>query len=241
MEVNKIIDIFEAMKNETNIEGMKRFAIHSEKIYGIKIPELRKMAKEIGKNHELALELWETEIHEGRTLAILIEDYNLITEEQAEAWVKDFASWDICDQTCMNLFRYIPWIEDKIYEWADRDEEFVKRTAYTLIATMCNQNLSWSDEKVLEFFPLIEKAVHDDRNFVKKAVNWAIREIGKRTEELNEKALEFSEMLLEKYPDSKSARWIAKDAIKDLNTEQTIRRYTSKEAKIKKYLEKMKK
>lgn len=218
MNFESVIDFFEENRNQANIETQNRFKIGNVNKYGIKVPILRKLAKEIGKNHELACKLWEHGFLESRLLAIFIEDYNLITEEQMDKWVNDFDSWDIVDQACINLFVNMPRAISKIPVWAKADEEFVKRTAFSLIAVIAVHDKKSEDKYFEEFFPLIIVGSDDNRNFVKKSVNWAIRSIGKKNIYLNQRAIEFSYNLLEK--DSKSAKWIAKNAIKELESEK---------------------
>ena len=218
MNFESVIDFFEENRNQANIETQNRFKIGNVNKYGIKVPILRKLAKEIGKDHDLAGKLWEHGFLESRLLAIFIEDYNLISEEQMDKWVNDFDSWDIVDQACINLFVNMPMAISKIPVWAKADEEFVKRTAFSLIAVIAVHDKKSEDKYFEEFFPLIIEGSDDNRNFVKKAVNWAIRSIGKKNIYLNQRAIELSYNLLEK--DSKSAKWIAKNAIKELESEK---------------------
>ena len=218
MNFESIIDFFEENKNQSNIESQNRLKVGNVNKYGIKVPVLRKLAKEIGKNHDLAVKLWEHGFLESKLLAIFIEDYNQITEEQMNKWVNDFDSWDVVDQACINLFVKMPMAISKIPIWAKADAEFVKRTAFSLIAVIAVHDKKSEDKYFEEFFPIILEGVNDNRNFVKKAVNWAIRSIGKKNIYLNQKAIELSYDILKK--DSKSAKWIAKAAIKELESEK---------------------
>ncbi len=210
-----IVDKIKSNYNTDAIKGMARYGINTKKAYGMSMPELRKMGKEFGKNHYLALKLWETQIHEAQILGSLIDDDALVTEEQMERWVADFDSWDVCDQVCGNLFYKSPFAKSKIYEWCNRKEEFVKRAGFVLIAEMAVKDKKADNEFFTNFFPLIIDGALDHRNFVKKAVNWALRQIGKRNEFLRVKAIETAEKI--KSLDSKSARWIANDAIRELS------------------------
>src|SRR3989344_9210999 len=174
MQYKEIIEKLEALKNPKNVIGMARFGIKPKtKVYGISIPELRKIAKQIGKNHELALKLWDSGIHEAQILAGYIEEADKITEKQFEKWVKDFDSWDVVDQVCSSVLDKTSFATKKIFELADRKEEFVKRTAFTLICCLAVHNKKMPDKDFLKFFPLVKKASTDERNFVKKAVNWS--------------------------------------------------------------------
>jgi 3-methyladenine DNA glycosylase AlkD len=199
--------------------GLSRFGINSETALGIKIPMLRDYAKHLKKNHALALQLWETKVHEARLLAIFIADHKQVTETQMEKWVKDFSSWDICDQAC-GLFDKTPFAFDKAVEWSKRKNEFEKRAGFAMMATLAVHDKKANDKKFIAFFPLLEKEAHDERNFVKKAVNWAIRQIGKRNIELNKAAVELAKKIQQQ--NSKSAKWIAADALRELQSEKHI-------------------
>ena len=218
MEFENIINFFESNRDEENIKTMNRLKAGSDKKYGIRMPILRKLAKEIGKNHDLALELWNHGFHESRLLATLIEDYEKVDEEQLDSWVDDFDTWDLCDQACINILVKMPLAIEKIPLWAKSEKEFVKRTAFSLIAVIAVHDKK-SDNSYFEgFFPLIKDACDDDRNFVKKSVNWAIRSIGKKNKYLNEKTIILCYEILDY--DSKSAKWISKNALKELESEK---------------------
>jgi len=218
-------DILKKLKdlaNSKTAEGMAKFGITSKKIYGVSIPNLRKIAKEIGTNHRLALEFWDEGIRETRILASMIDDPALVTEKQMEKWVKGFDSWEVCDQCCMNLFWQTPLAFEKAINWASRKEEFVKRAGFALMAI-----LAWKDKEIrnkdfTKFFSVIKKESLDERNFVKKAVNWALRQIGKRNSNLSRKAISLAKEIQK--IGSKSARWIASDAIKELESEAIQKR-----------------
>jgi len=210
------------MSDPKAVEGMARYGINAKNTLGVSIPNLRKLAKEAGKDHGLAAELWASGIHEARILAGMVDDPSDVTEEQMEHWVSEFDSWDVCDQVCMNLFWLTPFAYDKCFEWSARPEEFVKRAAFALMARLAWSDKSASDERIASFLPVIEAQVGDDRNFVKKAVNWALRQIGKRNLELNRRAVEAARRILES--DSKTARWVASNALKELEGEAVQRR-----------------
>ena len=202
--------------------GMARFGINPDNTLGVSIPTLRKMAKEIGKNHALAQQLWSSGIHEARLLAGMVDDPQEVTGEQMEGWVADIDSWDVCDQVCSNLFDKTRFAYQKAHEWSGRDEEFVRRAGFVLMAALSVHDKREGDEKFLEFLPLIKRGALDDRNFVKKAVNWALRQIGKRNMDLNKAAI-LAANDIQKI-DSKSAKWIASDALRELTDEKTQKR-----------------
>ncbi|MFC1934406.1 DNA alkylation repair protein [Chloroflexota bacterium] len=223
--MSSLEDILVKLKKKAKpdqLEGMARYGMAVERRLGASIPELRLLAKETGRNHELALELWKTGIDEARILAAMIDDPQKLTEDQMEDWVKDINSWDVCDQVCMNLFEKSPLAWKKIRDWSVREEEFVKRTAFSLIACLAWHDKKMEDDKFIALFPVIREGATDERNFVKKAVNWAMRNIGKRNRNLNKVVVDFAKEI--QRLDSKAARWIATDAIKELESEAVQRR-----------------
>ncbi|UCD13996.1 MAG: DNA alkylation repair protein [Thermoplasmatales archaeon] len=207
-----------SLSNPEAVKGMARYGINPKNNLGISIYKLRSIAKEIGKEHKLALKLWDSGIHDARLLACFIEDPKKVTGKQMDSWAKDFDSWDVCDQACTSLFDLTPLAWKKAFEWAERKEEFVKRGAFSLIAGLAVHDKKASDKKFGQFCPLIKKHSIDERNYVKKAVNWAIRNIGKRNLTLNKQMIKLSKEILN--IDSKSARWIAKDALRELTSEK---------------------
>lgn len=214
-----ILRELKSMTNATNVAGMARFGITPKnKVLGISIYVLRKMAKTIGTDHKLALRLWASEIHEARLLASLVDDPEDVTGSQMEEWVSDFDSWDICDQCCSNLFDKTNFAWKKAVEWAGRQEEFVKRAGYVMMAALSVHDERASDKEFIAFMPLIVAGSTDERNFVKKAVNWALRQIGKRNIDLNLVALKTADKI-GRIP-SKSARWVSADAMRELKSEK---------------------
>jgi len=183
--VGSIIKKLKSLSNPKAVEGMARYGINPEKNLGISIPQLRKTAKEIGRNHKLALNLWETGIHDARIMAGMIDEPCKVSEKQMEEWAGDFDSWDVCEQVCMNLFKRSPIVYKKAIEWSGRSEEFVKRAGFALMAILAVSDKKAADEEFIKFFPYIKKESTDSRNYVKKAVNWALRQIGKRNLNLN--------------------------------------------------------
>jgi 3-methyladenine DNA glycosylase AlkD len=218
-----IIKELEELSNPEDVEGMARFGINHMKRYGVRMPELRRIAKNTGKNHELAEKLWNAGYGETRILASLIDDPEKVTEAQMEKWVLDFDSWDVCDQCCMNLFRKTPFAYKKIFEWSRNEHEFVKRAAFTLIAVLAVHDKQAPDDRFEQLFSLIIEESIDNRNYVKKSVNWALRHIGKKNIHLNRRAIEIAEEIHK--IDSKSARWIASDALRELKSEKLQKRF----------------
>lgn len=204
------------------LEGMARYGIVGEQRLGVSVPDMRKIAKELGKNHELALKLWKMGIPDAKIVAAMIDKPEKVTEEQMEKWVKDINSWDVCDQVCMNLFEKTPLAWKKIFDWSEREEEFVKRAAFALIACLAWHDKSADDEKFIKLFPVIERGATDERNFVKKAVSWALRNIGKRNPNLNRAAIEVGKEM--RLVDSKAARWISSRVVKELESLAVQRR-----------------
>ena len=216
MEYEKVIEKLKYLSNPKAIIGMARYGITPENTYGVSIPNLRKTAKEIGINRKLAQKLWATNIRETKILASMIEDPEMVIEEQIEGWVKEFNYWEICDQCCMNLFEKTRFAYKKAVEWSSRGKEFVKRAGFVLMARLAVSDKKADDDKFEKFFAIIKKEVTDDRNYVKKAVNWALRQIGKRNLNLNGKAIKIAKEIQEM--DSKSAKWIASDTIRELTS-----------------------
>lgn len=222
VDKEEVIIKLKALSNPHNVEGMARFGINPQKLFGISIPPLRKLAKEIGKNHGLALEVWDSGYHEARILASMIDEVDKVTEEQMEKWAADFDSWDVCDQTCMNLFVYTDFAVKKAIGWSRREEEFVKRAAFAMMACYAWKIKKAPDKLFDPFFPIIIRESTDNRNFVKKAINWALRQIGKRNKNLNKKAIETAKEIQK--IDNKAAKWIANDALRELNSSAVKKR-----------------
>ena len=211
---SEIIKTLKSMSNKKNKEGMIRFGISPTNTLGISVYVLRDIAKEIKKNHELALRLWDSKIHEARLLAGFIANPEKLTEKQMESWVLEFDSWDICDQVCSCLFDKTPFAERKVFEWTKRNEEFVKRAGFVLMATLSVHDKKSKDSFFVKFFPIMKREARDERNFVKKAINWALRQVGKRNLYLNTKAIKAAEDIYK--INSKSAKWIASNALSEL-------------------------
>jgi len=224
--VDEVMEQLKSKAKKDQLEGMARFAIVGDQRLGVSVPDMRKLAKDIGKDHQLALDLWDTGVPEAMIVAGMIAESEKLTEAQMEVWVVDINSWDICDQVCMNLFEKTPLAEKKIYEWSVREEEFVKRASYALIACLAWHDKEANDEAFTQYFPVIVAGATDERNFVKKAVNWALRNIGKRNQALNKEAIKVAKEI--QGIDSKSARWIASDTIRELESEKVQERLRKK-------------
>ncbi len=229
MNYDEIISKLQSLANPENVKGMARYGINQHNNLGISIYLLRPLAKEIGINHALALKLWDSTLHDARLLACFIDDPQQITSEQMDAWAEDFDSWDICDQACTSLFDLSPLAYKKVFQWADKEKEFVKRAAFSLIAGLTVHDKTATDQDFERFLSLCIRHSNDERNYVKKAVNWALRNIGKRNLSLNKKALKTAEEI--KNIDSKSARWIAADAIRELTSQKVRQRLERKKKK----------
>jgi 3-methyladenine DNA glycosylase AlkD len=212
-----------ALASPTNVAGMARYGISPDNTLGVPMPELRRIGREVGKDHDLALELWDSGVHEARILAALVEDPRRVTEQQMESWVRDLDSWDVCDQCCGNLFDRTILAYQKAIEWSGREEEFVKRAGFVLMAQLAVHDKKAGDQRFLDLLPLIRREAEDQRNFVKKAANWALRQIGKRNPRLNAEAVQTAREILQM--DSKSARWIASDALRELTSEAVQSRW----------------
>lgn len=231
---SQIVDILaelRALGSEADRAGMARYGINVDNAFGVSIYELRRIAKRLGSDHELALALWATGNHEARLLACFVDDPAMVTEEQVEAWALDFDSWDICDQATTSLFDLTKHGWPKAAEWADREEEWVKRGGFALMAGLAVHDRAATDQGFLDLLPLIERGAWDDRNFVKKAVNWALRNIGKRNRALNAAAVACAERIRTAAnqraggerggdPGTRSARWVANDALRELTSDK---------------------
>ncbi len=217
MTVDGIVRRLESLADPVSLAGMARVGITGKKVYGIKIPVLRNLAKMLGRDHDLAGRLWQVESRETRILAAMIGDPAEVTEEMIESWALDFDSWEVCDQCIMCLFENTPFAWKKAFEWSTRKEEFVKRAGFVLMARLAVSDKEAVDDRFEQFFPLMTSEACDSRNMVKKAVNWALRQIGKRNRTLNGQAIEAARNIYTQ--DSKSAKWIAADALRELESD----------------------
>ncbi len=217
--------VLRKLKTQSNpkaVEGMERFGINPKNTLGVSIPNIRRIAKDVGRDHVLAQELWTSGVHEARILAGMVDDPSRVTDRQMEDWVRDFDSWDVCDQVCGSLFDKTRFAYQKALEWSGKREEFVKRAGFVLMASLAVHDKKAGDDKFVKFLPIIKRESTDDRNFVKKAVNWALRQIGKRNLTLNSMAVRTARGI--QNLDSKAARWVASDALRELTDERVLER-----------------
>ena len=220
-----VINELAGLGRPQNRAGMARYGINVADAFGVSISDLRKIAGRLGTDHGLAQSLWGTRNHEARILAAMIDDPAQVSDEQMEAWASAFDSWDLCDQVCSNLFDRTSAAHAKAAEWAGRDEEFVKRAGFALMATLSVHDKTAHEAAFLAFLPLIEREAGDERPYVKKAVNWALRQIGKRDRALNRAAIATAERV--RAQGSRSARWIAGDALRELLSDKVQQRLAS--------------
>lgn len=213
-DTQAILKRLRARADPANVQGMARYGINPTGTLGVPVAVLRLLAKEAGKSPELAVELWDTGVHEARILATLVADPLRITSGQMDRWVRDLDSWDVCDQACQNVFRYSPFAFQKAAKWARAKPEFVRRAGFSLMAGLAVKAKDAPDAAFEAFLPLIAGAAPDERNMVKKAVNWALRQIGKRNPRLRGLAIAEAEKIHRM--DSRAARWIASDALREL-------------------------
>jgi len=223
MTEKEILKKLKSQANPKNIVGMARFGIRPKsKILGVPMPALRKIAKEAGKNHILAQKLWQSGVHEAKILASMVEESDKVSGAQMDKWVAGFDSWDVCDQVCLNLFFNHPLAFKKCATWPADESEFIRRAGFALMACVAFKNKEVNDVDFIKLFPLIKKYSTDGRHYVKKAVNWALRQIGKRNLNLNKKMIMLAREIAK--IDSRAARWIAADALRELQGEQAQKR-----------------
>ncbi len=222
----EILQTLKSLEEPANVAGMARFGIRSALAYGVPKPALRKLARGIGRDHGLALDLWASGVHEARVLASMIDDPARVTSAQMDAWAGDLDNWDICDQCCLNLFWKTRSAYDRAIVWAGSDAEFVKRAGFVLMASLAIHDKTGEDAPFRGFLTMVEREAGDGRNFVRKSVNWALRQIGKRNGSLRLEALAVAQRLEES--ESKSARWVGADALRELSSEAVRLRLKSR-------------
>ncbi len=211
-----VIERLEGLANAENLAGMARFGIRGARVLGVPVKTLRASAREIGHNHELAQELWDSGIHEARILASILDEPKRVTLDQMERWVADIDSWDLCDQCCTNLFVRTPFAREQAVIWSERNEEFVKRAGFVLMVQVSGKDRKAPAELLHIYLTRIEQEAADERNFVKKAVNWALREIGQRDAAFNAAAIAVAQRL--QASDDRTARWVGADALRELTS-----------------------
>jgi 3-methyladenine DNA glycosylase AlkD len=224
----RVLRELQSLGTRRNIEGMARFGIVAKDVYGVSKPKLDKLARRIGRNHSLGLELWETGNHDARILAGLIAERKLVTSRQMERWVRDFDNWDVCDGTCCHLFVFAAPAWQKAHSWSRRKKEFEKRAAFALAAFLACHDKKAPDAEFRKYLEVIEREAWDERKFVRKAVNWALRNIGKRNPVLNRAAIASAERIA--LQASRAARWIAADALRELKSEAVQTRLHRRDA-----------
>src|SRR3989338_4470772 len=225
MDAKDVVRKMKSLSSREVRESNERFAILGNNMLGVRAPDIRALAKDIGKDHLLAIELWKTGMHEARILATMIDHPDHVTEEQMDSWIKDFDSWDICDHACGNLFDRTMFAYRKAVEWTTREREYEKRAGFALIAYLAVHNKKADDRRFLKFLPIIKREAADDRNFVKKAVNWALREIGKRNLTLNKASIEAAHEIKQM---KGAGKWIAGDALRELQSDAVQKRVKAK-------------
>ncbi|HYJ89424.1 MAG TPA: DNA alkylation repair protein [Pyrinomonadaceae bacterium] len=219
MDKDEVLKWLERKGTRKYVEGMSRYGIQTDKrVFGVSVGTLRSFAKQLGKDHALAAELWKSGCYEGQMLATLIDDRKLVTRSQMNAWAADFDNWAICDTACFHLFDRTPFAWQKAHQWSTSRHEFVKRAAFAMMAGLTIHDKAAPDKQFLELLPLIETGAHDDRNFVKKAVNWALRSIGKRSQALNTAAIASAKGLAQS--EEAVCRWVGKDALRELSSQK---------------------
>jgi 3-methyladenine DNA glycosylase AlkD len=213
----EVVRTLERMGDPARVEGMARFGIETGRAVGVSVTELRRLARGLGRDHGLAVALWASGVHEARILASLVDEPACVSEAQMDAWVADLDSWDVCDAVCGNLFDRTPFALDKAVEWSAREPEFEKRAGFALMAWAAVHRKDLSDAAFSSLLPLIRERSTDDRNYVRKAVSWALRQIGKRSPGLNTKAIRTAEQI--ERIDGRASRWIARDALRELRSD----------------------
>lgn len=210
----KVLAELRRLANPTNVAGMARFGIVGKKLLGISMVQLRTIAKQTGRDHELAEELWASGVFEARILAGLVAEPARVTRLQANSWARDFECWADCDGLCIHLFRKTPFAHELAVAWSGRREELVKRAGFTMMATLAVHDKAAGDEVFRSYLGRVQEEATDERHNVKKGVNWALRQIGKRNPILNREAIRTAKRIREM--DSRAARWIAADALREL-------------------------
>jgi 3-methyladenine DNA glycosylase AlkD len=226
MTADEIVRKLSKLGSAKDVEGMARFGITTQRSFGVRAPVLKRFARDVKKQaedrHALAWELWETGIYDARAVAFLIDDPKQVTKVQMDAWARDFDNWATVDGACSYLFCRTPFAYEKAFEWAEKKPEFLKRAGFSMMAYLAVHDKKADDAKMIAFLPVIEKHANDDRNFVRKAVNWALRQIGKRNANLNDLAIAAAERI--RLQDTKPARWIAADALRELRNDAVVER-----------------
>ncbi len=226
MGAEEVVASLRRLANKKTLGGMARYGIPSDKALGVPVGKIRDLGKRLGRNHELAAALWETDIYEARMLCAFLDEPALVTPAQMDHWCEDFDSWAICDTVCFHLFDRTPHAFGKVKQWTRRREEFVKRGAFALLACLALHDKVTDDEPFAKCLPLIERAATDERNFVKKGVSWALRGVGRRSPGLHAATAAMAERLAEST--NAVSRWVGKDVLRDITRPAVIRRFAAK-------------
>ena len=229
MKYREVMNKLKALGSPENVAGMARFGIQPRNAYGVSAPAVRRLAKEIGTDRRLAQQLWRSGNHDARGLAALIDDPAVVDAQQMESWAKDFDSWAVVDGACNNLFRKTALAHQKAAEWVEREEEYVRRAGFSMMACLAVHDKQAPDAQFQRFLAIVKRKSTDERNFVKKAVNWALRQIGKRNLRLRQAAISTAKQI--RHLDSKAARWIAADALRELTSKKTVAMVRAKAAR----------
>jgi 3-methyladenine DNA glycosylase AlkD len=229
MKTSEVMAELRRLGRPAVVEGMARFGLPSRNALGVSAPKLRTLAKKIGRNQDLSLDLWKTGVPDARVLSALIGDPEKVTRRQMNLWAAEFDSWGVCDACCGVLFVFTPYALEMAFLWTRSEREFVKRAGFVLMAESAIHLKQLSDREFLPMLKAVRLAASDERNFVRKAVNWALRQIGKRNRKLN--ALSIKEAQEIRKIDSRAARWIAADALRELQSVQVRRRFRKLEVK----------
>jgi 3-methyladenine DNA glycosylase AlkD len=229
MRAEEVLKILQSLGSKKAREGMEKFGITSDRSLGISTPVLKSVARKLGRDHRLAAELWACGIFEARVIAALVDEPDKVSQSQMDRWVGAFNSWAICDGCCCYLFRRTPFAWNKAAEWSKHPKEYVKRAGFSLMAYLAVHDKEADDLQFQKLLPIIEREAKDNRLYVRKAVNWALRQIGKRNQRLNRLAIQSAKRI--RLQNTSSARWIASDALRELESAPVQRRLENKGAK----------
>jgi 3-methyladenine DNA glycosylase AlkD len=218
-ELKQVLALLKQQARPEQLGAMAKFGLTGDARLGLSVPALRALGRQLGTDHPLALALWDTAIPDAQILAALLADPKQLSVSEMNHWTEGMRAWDVCDQACLNAFRRSPLAWARIPVWARSDKEFVKRAAFSLLAVLAVHDKKRADVDFMAILPLIAAAADDERNFVKKSVNWALRQIGKRSSQLLPQAIALAEQLRER--PEKAARWIAADALRELRAKQS--------------------
>jgi 3-methyladenine DNA glycosylase AlkD len=206
-------------------DNLARFGITANKAFGVSTSNVQALAKRLGRNHDVAAALWDTGWYEARLLTSFVDEPALVTPEQMDRWCRDFDNWGVCDTLCFHLFDRTAHAWAKVHQWSREEDEFVKRAAFALLASLAGHDKKAGDRAFAECLPLIERAAADERNFVKKGVNWALRRVGRRSAVLNAAAIKVAGRLAKST--GAAARWVGKDALRELTSPAVVRQFAS--------------